>query len=72
MNNFDNRAGSIVVDYRVTWDDDEDITEDTLKDNLSTYLKDNSNYIFSYFVPVDTLTYTKVVDSCAMDTSEMQ
>ncbi|XP_055326468.1 uro-adherence factor A-like isoform X3 [Sitodiplosis mosellana] len=64
-------SGSIVVDYRVTWDDDEDITEDTLKDNLSNYLKENSNYIFSYFVPIETLSYTKVIDSCAMQTSEM-
>lgn len=61
-----------MVDYRVTWDDDEVLSDDILSYSLSNYLKDNHNYISSYFVPVETLSYTKVIDKCAMKTNEMK
>lgn len=67
-----NRSGSIVVDYRLTWDDDEDLSEDILKNTLSKYLKNNDGYISAYFIPTETISYTKVVDSCMMRTDEMQ
>lgn len=69
---FEHRSGSIVVDYRVTWDDDEDLSDEVLMNTLSTYLKENHGYIYSYFVPTETLSYTKVIDSCAMQLHEMQ
>lgn len=61
-----------MVDYRVTWDDDDILSDDVLSDSFSKYLKDNHNYIASYFVPTETLTYTKVIDTCAMKTDEMK
>lgn len=69
---FLNRSGSIVVDYRVTWDEDEDLSDEVLSNSLSKYLKENYGYISSYFVPTDTLSYTKVIDTCAMKTNEMR
>lgn len=66
------RSGSIVVDYRVSWDEDEDLSDDVLSNSLTKYLKENHGYIYSYFVPIDTLSYTKVVDTCLMRPDEMR
>lgn len=67
-----NRSGSIVVDYRVTWEDDEDLSDEVLANSLTKYLKENYGYLASYFIPTETLSYTKVIDTCAMKTNEMR
>lgn len=54
------------MDYRVIWDEDEELSDDILSNSLTTYLKENHGYIYNYFVPADTLSYTKVVDMCIM------
>lgn len=64
--------GSIVVDYRATWDDEEDLSVDIMMESMTKYLKENHGYLYSYFVPTDTLSYTKVIDKCAMHPEEMQ
>lgn len=65
-------AGSIVVDYRVSWTDDDALSEELLENSLKTYVKENYGYIYSYFVPVESLTFSKQEDSCAMQVSEMK
>lgn len=65
-------AGSIVVDYRVSWPDDDALSEEILENSLKTYVKDNHGYLYSYFVPVDSLAFSKQEDSCAMRKSEIK
>lgn len=67
-----NRSGSIVVDYRVTWDEEELLSKDIFMNTLSEYLKENHGYISKYFVPTETLSYTEAIDTCAMDPNAMQ
>lgn len=59
-------AGSIVVDYRVTWNEDEKLSDDILSNSLTKYLKDNHGYIYNYFVPTESLSYSKTQDMCVM------
>lgn len=66
------RSGSIIVDYRVSWDEDEDLSDDVLSNSLTKYLEENHGYIYRYFVPTDTLSYTKVLDTCSMRPDEMR
>lgn len=47
------------------------MTEEILNASLTKYLKDSHGYLYSYFVPTETLTYSKQVDICAMNPSEM-
>lgn len=60
------------MDYRVTWLDDDYLSDDILMNELSKYLKENHGYIYSYFVPTETLSYTKVIDTCSMHPDAMQ
>lgn len=69
---YDFSAGSIIVDYRVSWSDGDALNEDLLESLLKTYVKENHGYLYSYFVPVDSLTFSKQEDSCAMQVSEMK
>lgn len=69
---FPNRSGSIVVDYRVTWDEEELLSKDIFMNTLTAYLKENHGYISKYFVPTETLSYTEAIDTCAMNPNAMQ
>lgn len=65
-------AGSIIVDYRVSWTDEDELNEQLVENSLKTYLKENHGYLYAYFVPVESLTFSKQEDSCAMQSSEMK
>ena len=65
---FSHSAGSIIVDYRVSWPDNNisPLTAETLNASLSDYLKTTHQYLYSYFVPVDSISISKLPDHCTM------
>lgn len=64
--------GSIVVDYRATWDEKEPLTKNIFMNTLSEYLDNNHGYISKYFVPTATLSYAEAIDTCAMNPNAIQ
>lgn len=63
--------GSIVADYRVSWNKniaEPPISAEELNSTMTTYLEKNNNYLYTYFVPTSTITVAKVKDACAMHT----
>lgn len=67
MTSFANSLGSIVVDYRVTWDNETDLSGEIIMDILCDNLNNNSSYFESYLIPAESLEYTNVVDICATE-----
>lgn len=65
------RSGSLVVDYRVSWmDDDEDkMTMDNMQKKLSDYLKANNNYFSIYLVDTNSIAVNRVPDVCTMNST---
>lgn len=67
MNAFS--SGSVVVDYRVSWDDSSDttFTPDTLLNTVTEYLSSHNGYLNNeYQIPANTIQVSKLVDACSM------
>ncbi len=62
-------SGSVIVDYRVSWNENSDslYTPETLLNTVSDYLSSHGGYLNNeYQIPVNTIEMTKLVDACSM------
>lgn len=62
-------SGSVIVDYRVSWDENSEssLTPDTLLNTVTEYLSSNNGFPNkSYQIPKDTIKMAKLVDACSM------
>lgn len=68
-----NRSGSLVVDYRVSWNetDTEKLTKESMQRSLSEYLTANSNYLSIYLVDTTSVAVNRVMDICATNSTSM-
>lgn len=53
------------MDYRVGWADENTLNADLVNHSLSTYIKENHGLLYSYFVPVESISFDKQQDMCA-------
>lgn len=67
-------AGSLVVDYRVSWNEDaaEKLTLDSMHKTMSEFLKANNNYLSSYLVDTNNMTVNRVGDACVISPDHMK
>lgn len=73
MANMYDRSGSLIVDYRVSWNENEvdKLSMDSMKTKLTDYLKDNNNYLSTYFVDSKSVDVNRVVDICTSNATSM-
>lgn len=66
------RPGSVVVDYRVSWDNSSSLDIDVMKERLVDYLSDRQNYLATYIVPQNSIRVARLPDMCYSGPSEMK
>lgn len=70
---FVHSSGSIIVDYRVSWLEDEDdkMSTEMMQSRMSEYLKENNNYLSMYLVDTNSIAVARVADICMTNPTEL-
>lgn len=70
---FLHSSGSIVVNYRVSWHEDENdkMSMEMMQSKMAEYLKENNNYLSSYLVDTNSIAVNRVADICMTNPTKL-